>query len=250
MGKTESKGRCPRRRSFFILCNELENQPGNEAKEGENGITQLGAVTTRSSRGVIHCITIAGQIEGHIEAPAQTKTTKYEHIIPALAAIEETDEIDGLLILLNTVGGDVEAGLAIAELIAGMRKPTVSLVLGGGHSIGVPLAVASKRSFIAPSAAMTIHPVRMSGTVIAAPPTYSYFQKIQERIVRFITTHSAIEEEAFTRLMMASGELSADTGTIVTGQEAVDCGLIDAVGSLADALDALHGMAKKEHPES
>ena len=223
----------------------MSQEPEKKPQESEDSITRMGSVTTHSTRGVIHCITIAGQIEGHMEAPAQTKTTKYEHIIPQLAAIEETDEIEGLLILLNTVGGDVEAGLAIAELIAGMRKPTVSLVLGGGHSIGVPLAVASRRSFIAPSAAMTIHPVRMSGTVIAAPPTYAYFQKIQERIVKFITTHSAVTAEKFTALMMETGELSADTGTIITGQEAVDCGLIDAVGSLADALDALHAMAQK-----
>lgn len=224
----------------------MSENTDNRPQEGEDSITRTGSVTTHSARGVIHCITIAGQIEGHMEAPAQTKTTKYEHIIPQLAAIEETDEIDGLLVLLNTVGGDVEAGLAIAELIAGMRKPTVSLVLGGGHSIGVPLAVAARRSFIAPSAAMTIHPVRMSGTVIAAPPTYEYFRKIQERIVNFITSHSAVSAEKFTALMMETGELSADTGTIITGEEAVACGLIDAVGSLSDALDALHEMAGKQ----
>ena len=216
-------------------------RPVGDEQPERDSITQTGSITTRSSRGALHCITIVGQIEGHMEAPAQTKTTKYEHIIPQITAVEEAEDIDGLLILLNTVGGDVEAGLAIAELIAGMRKPTVSLVLGGGHSIGVPLAVASRRSFIAPSAAMTIHPVRMSGTVIAAPPTYAYFQKIQERIVKFITTHSAVTAEKFTALMMATGELSADTGTIITGQEAVDCGLIDQLGGLSDALAYLHG---------
>lgn len=214
---------------------------GNEQPERDS-ITQTGSVTARTARGTLHCITIVGQIEGHMEAPAQTKTTKYEHIIPQITAVEEADDIDGLLILLNTVGGDVEAGLAIAELIAGMRKPTVSLVLGGGHSIGVPLAVAAKRSFIAPSAAMTIHPVRMSGTIIAAPQTYAYFRKIQERIVGFITAHSQIEEPALNRLMMETAELSADTGSIVSGDEAVRCGLIDAVGTLSDALDALHEM--------
>lgn len=214
---------------------------GNEQPERDS-ITQTGSVTARTARGTLHCITIVGQIEGHMEAPAQTKTTKYEHIIPQITAVEEADDIDGLLILLNTVGGDVEAGLAIAELIAGMRKPTVSLVLGGGHSIGVPLAVAAKRSFIAPSAAMTIHPVRMSGTIIAAPQTYAYFRKIQERIVGFITAHSRIEEPALNRLMMETAELSADTGSIVSGDEAVRCGLIDAVGTLSDALDALHEM--------
>lgn len=217
-------------------------RPVGDEQPERDSITQTGSITTRSSRGALHCITIVGQIEGHMEAPAQTKTTKYEHIIPQITAVEEAEDIDGLLILLNTVGGDVEAGLAIAELIAGMRKPTVSLVLGGGHSIGVPLAVAAKRSFIAPSAAMTIHPVRMSGTVIASPQTYEYFRKIQERIVRFITAHSRVEEAVLTRLMMETGELSADTGTIVSGDEAVACGLIDAVGTLSDALDALHGM--------
>ena len=213
-----------------------------------DNIAQTGSVTARTRRGVIHSITIVGQIEGHMEAPQQTKTTKYEHIIPQITAVEESDEIDGLLVLLNTVGGDVEAGLAIAELIAGMRKPTVSLVLGGGHSIGVPLAVAAKRSFIAPSAAMTIHPVRMSGTVIASPQTYTYFQKIQERIVGFITAHSHVSAKEFTRMMMETAELSADTGTIVSGEEAVACGLIDQVGSLSDALDALHQMIDARRP--
>ena len=214
----------------------------------DGSITQTGSVTARTRRGTIHSITIVGQIEGHMEAPQQTKTTKYEHIIPQITAVEESEEIDGLLVLLNTVGGDVEAGLAIAELIAGMRKPTVSLVLGGGHSIGVPLAVAAKRSFIAPSAAMTIHPVRMSGTIIASPQTYAYFQKIQERIVGFITAHSHVSAKEFTRMMMETQERSADTGTIVSGDEAVSCGLIDQVGSLADALDALHEMIDARRP--
>lgn len=225
------------------MCQEQNSFPENENEtQGRDSITQTGSVTTRSARGAIHCITIVGQIEGHMEAPQQTKTTKYEHIIPQITAVEETDDIDGLLILLNTVGGDVEAGLAIAELIAGMRKPTVSLVLGGGHSIGVPLAVASKRSFIAPSAAMTIHPVRMSGTVIASPQTYAYFRSIQERITAFVTAHSRIEPAVFERLMMATDQMSADVGTVIGGQEAVDYGLIGAVGSLSDALGALHQM--------
>ncbi|MCB6365992.1 ATP-dependent Clp protease proteolytic subunit [Intestinibacillus massiliensis] len=211
--------------------------------ESKDSITQTGSITAKSARGVIHCITIVGQIEGHMELPAQNKTTKYEHIIPQITAVEESDEIDGLLVLLNTVGGDVEAGLAIAELIAGMRKPTVSLVLGGGHSIGVPLAVASRKSFIAPSAAMTIHPVRMNGMVIAVPQTYAYFEKIQERIVNFITAHSHVDEQTVLKLMMETGELSTDVGTIVGAQQAVDVGLIDAVGTLSDALDCLHAMA-------
>ncbi len=213
--------------------------------QNEETITQTGSITTHSSKGNLHCITIIGQIEGHMEAPQDTKTTKYEHIIPQITAIEESTEIDGLLVILNTVGGDVEAGLAIAELIAGMRKPTVSLVLGGGHSIGVPLAVAAKKSFIAASAAMTLHPVRMSGTVIAAPPTYAYFKRIQQRIDDFITAHSAISQAEVERLMMETGELSADTGSILSGEQAVACGLIDAVGTLADALAALHKMAQK-----
>ncbi len=225
----------------------MENTTPETAPE-EGSIAQTGSITAHTRRGTIHMITIVGQIEGHMEAPQQTKTTKYEHIIPQITAVEESDEIDGLLVILNTVGGDVEAGLAIAELIAGMRKPTVSLVLGGGHSIGVPLAVAAKRSFIAPSAAMTIHPVRMSGTVIASPQTYSYFQKIQERIVGFITAHSHVSAKEFTRMMMETAELSADTGTIVSGDEAVACGLIDAVGSLSDALDALHQMIEARKP--
>ncbi len=216
----------------------------NEEKQHDNSITQTGSITTHSAYGNIHCITIVGQIEGHLEAPQQTKTTKYEHIIPQITAIEEADDINGLLILLNTVGGDVEAGLAIAELIAGMKKPTVSLVIGGGHSIGVPLAVAAKQSFIAPSAAMTIHPVRMSGTIIASPQTYSYFKSIQERITTFVTTHSNISADTFEKLMMATDQMSADVGTVVGGKQAVSYGLIDHVGSLSDALDCLHKMIK------
>ena len=216
----------------------------NDEKQHDNSITQTGSITTHSAYGNIHCITIVGQIEGHLEAPQQTETTKYEHIIPQITAIEEADDIKGLLILLNTVGGDVEAGLAIAELIAGMKKPTVSLVLGGGHSIGVPLAVAAKQSFIAPSAAMTIHPVRMSGTIIASPQTYSYFKSIQERITTFVTTHSNISADTFEKLMMATDQMSADVGTVVGGKQAVSYGLIDHVGSLSDALDCLHKMIK------
>ena len=191
--------------------------------------------------GEIHCLTIIGQIEGHQVLPEDTKSTKYEHVLPLLAAIEETKEIRGLLILLNTVGGDVEAGLAIAELIAGMRKPTVSLVLGGGHSIGVPLAVAARRSLIAPSAAMTIHPVRMSGVVIGVPQTYAYFARMQERIVRFVTAHSAMQRADYLRLMNRTDELANDVGSVIHGAEAVRLGLIDAEGTLSDALAWLHG---------
>lgn len=203
-------------------------------------IKELGSVKTENKNGVIHCLTIIGQVEGHQIMPEDTKTTKYEHIMPLLAAVEESEEIKGLLILLNTVGGDVEAGLGIAELIAGMKKPTVSLILGGGHSIGVPLAVAAKRSFIAPSAAMTIHPVRLNGVVIGVPQTYNYFARIQERIVGFVTHHSNISREKYTELMMATDEIANDVGSVIYGEEAVRCGLIDSIGTLSDALDYLH----------
>lgn len=190
--------------------------------------------------GSIQCLTIVGQIEGHQILPEDTKTTKYEHVIPLLAAVEEAPEIKGLLILLNTVGGDVEAGLAISELIAGMKKPTASLVLGGGHSIGVPLAVAAQHSFIAPSAAMTIHPVRLNGVVIGVPQTYNYFARIQERIVSFITGHSHVKREKLMELMTATDEIANDVGSIIHGEEAVKFGLIDSVGTLSDALAYLH----------
>ena len=193
-----------------------------------------------SRAGEIHCVTIIGQIEGHVVLPADTKSTKYEHIMPLLAAIEESEEIRGLLILLNTVGGDIEAGLALAELIAGMRTPTASLVLGGGHSIGVPLAVSAGRSFIVPSASVTIHPVRVSGTVIGVPQTFDYFSRVSERIVRFITDHSRIRADVFTGYMNRTGELTQDIGSILDGEEAVRCGLIDELGGLSDALDYLH----------
>lgn len=207
-------------------------------------IIRLGSSTAKSERGCIHCLTIVGQIEGHMMLPANNKTTKYEHIMPMLAAVEESEDIDALLILLNTVGGDVEAGLGLAELISGMTKPTASLVLGGGHSIGVPLAVSAKRSFIAPSAAMTIHPVRLNGLVIGVPQTYSYFEKIQERITAFITSNSKIKEEVLLKLMMATGELATDVGSVIYGERAVEIGLIDCLGGLSDALEYLHGEIK------
>ena len=193
----------------------------------------------------IHCLTIVGQIEGHQLLPEDVKTTKYEHVLPLIAAIEESAEIEGLLILLNTMGGDVEAGLAIAELIAGMKKPNVSLVLGGGHSIGVPLAVAAKRSMIAPSAAMTIHPVRLNGVVIGVPQTYNYFNRIQERIVSFVTEHSQVKREEYLRLMTNTDELANDVGSVIYGAEAVEKGLIDCIGTLSDALDYLHSEIEK-----
>ncbi len=196
--------------------------------------------------GEIHCVTIIGQIEGHMVLPPDTKTTRYEHIMPLLAAVEESPEIRGLLILLNTVGGDIEAGLGLAELIAGMRTPTASLVLGGGHSIGVPLAVSASRSFIVPSAAVTIHPVRISGVVIGVPQTYDYFARISDRIVKFITDHSRISAERFTEYMTRTGELTQDVGSVLNGEEAVACGLIDQLGGLADALEYLHDRIKAE----
>ena len=205
-------------------------------------IVDMGAVTTRTARGTVYCLTVVGQIEGHSLLPNTVKTTKYEHVLPLLAALDESEEIDGVLFLLNTCGGDVEAGLAIAELIAGMRKPTVSLVLGGGHSIGVPLAVAPMVTMIAPSASMTIHPVRTSGTIIAAPQTYQYFERLQERIVRFVTKNSRIERDVFLRLMMDTQDLASDVGSVLYGEEAVACGLIQRLGSLSDALEALYAL--------
>lgn len=209
-------------------------------------LLDVGGTTTKTSRGNIYTLTIIGQIEGHQILPESVKTTKYEHVLPLLASIEESDEVDGLLLLLNTVGGDIEAGLAIAELISGMRKPTVSLVLGGGHSIGVPLAVSAKKCLIAPSAGMTIHPVRISGTVVGAPATYQYFNRIQDRIVEFVTKHSSISKKKFLGYMMATGELASDVGTVIYGEEAVASGLINRLGSLGDALDCLHKLIDKE----
>ena len=194
----------------------------------------------QAKQGTIHCLTIIGQIEGHQILPEDQKTTKYEHILPTIAAVEESPEITALLILLNTAGGDVEAGLAIAEMIAGMRKPTASLVLGGGHSIGVPLAVAADKSFIAPSASMTIHPVRITGVVIGAAQTYDYLARMQARITAFVTAHSGISEERFVHFLSDATQLANDVGSILTGQEAVSAGLIDTVGTLADALSYLH----------
>ena len=203
-------------------------------------IIDMGAAVSRSGRGNIYTLTIVGQVEGHQLAPDTAKTTKYEHVMPLLASLEQNDEIDGVLLLLNTVGGDIEAGLGIAELIAGMRKPTVSLVLGGGHSIGVPLAVAPKVSMIVPSASMTIHPVRMNGTVIAAPQTFNYFERIQERIVSFVAKNSHISKKKFLDLMLKTGEMAADVGSVIYGEESVALGLIDQIGGLSDALDCLY----------
>lgn len=222
--------------------NEVNNDPPEERDTPQQQIVELGSSVVKNSYGTIHCLTIIGQIEGHTLASNNTKTTKYEHVLPLLAAIEESEEVDGLLLLLNTMGGDIEAGLGIAEMIAGMTKPTVTLVLGGGHSIGIPLAVSAKATFIAPSASMTIHPVRMSGTMIAAPQTYGYFDRIQERIIRFVAANSHIGAEKFKELMLKSGDMANDVGSIVYGEEAVALGLIDRVGTLSEALKCLYGM--------
>jgi len=220
----------------------MDEKKEEKKQEEREQILELGSEETRSSRGNIHTLTIIGQVEGHMMAPETVKTTKYEHVLPLLAGIEESDEIDGLLLLLNTVGGDIEAGLAIAEMIAGMKKPTVSLVLGGGHSIGIPLAVCTKKSFITPTASMTVHPVRMTGLVVGAPQTYRYFQRIQEQIEDFVTANSGIDRNRFEQYMMATGEMATDVGTILYGKEAVSSGLIDQLGGLSDALEALHSM--------
>lgn len=224
---------------------EQNESPSMKEQELEQ-LKQLGADLTASATGRIYTLTIIGQVEGHQVAPENVKTTKYEHILPLLAMIEESEEVDGLLLLLNTVGGDIEAGLAISGMIAGMKKPTVSLVLGGGHSIGIPLAISARRSFITPSASMTVHPVRMTGLVVGAPQTFRYFERIQEQIADFVTTNSHISRERFTQLMMATGEMATDVGTILYGKQAVQAGLIDELGGLRDALACLHQMIQKE----
>ncbi|CDC68399.1 MULTISPECIES: ATP-dependent Clp protease proteolytic subunit [environmental samples] len=224
-----------------------ENDSGSE--QATQNILDTGSSIVRSNGASVFVESIVGQIEGHTLAGPNTKTTKYEHMLPLLAKLEASEDIDGVLFLLNTVGGDVEAGLAIAELIAGMTKPTVSIVLGGSHSIGVPLAVAAKRSFAVPSAAMTIHPVRTTGTVIAAPQTYSYFQRLQERIVTFVSGHSHISPEDFQALMLKKDDMAADVGSVLYGEEAVQVGLIDQVGGLADGLACLHRQIRERKPQ-
>lgn len=220
--------------------NEINDECHKEEDNKCEVMKELGETRIPSLRCNLHCLTIIGQIEGHMVLPSQNKTTKYEHVIPQLVAIEDNPEIDGLLLILNTVGGDVEAGLAIAEMVASMSKPTVSLVLGGGHSIGVPLAVAAKYSFIAPSATMTIHPIRLNGMIIGVPQTYEYFEKMQERVVQFVVKNSGITNERFKDLMLKTGELANDVGTVLFGEEAVRNGIIDGVGGVADSLKKLY----------
>ena len=225
----------------------LDDRDENEQLEDQKteNIKEFGSVVTDKDS-PIHCLSIIGQIEGHYILPQNNKATKYEHVIPLLVAVEESENIKGLLVILNTVGGDVEAGLAIAELIAGMKKPVVSLVLGGGHSIGVPLAVSADRSFIVPSATMTVHPVRMSGLVVGVPQTYSYFEKMQDRIVNFVTANSSVSEEDLRKMLHNTTELATDIGTVLAGEEAVECGLIDEVGSLSDAISYLYKLIENE----
>lgn len=229
---------------------EKTEQNETEIGRGLQMAEDTGSVTTDNGQHRIHCMTIVGQIEGHYALPADVKTTKYEHMIPQLVAVDESTEIEGLLLLLNTVGGDIEAGLALAELIAGMNKPSVSLVLGGGHSIGVPLAVAADRSFIVPSATMTIHPVRINGLVLGVPQAFTHFQRMQERIIDFVCTHSRMSPDRFANLCMNTGELATDVGSVLDGEEAVSEGLIDHLGSLHEAMDALYRMIEnhKQRP--
>lgn len=235
--------------TFMDSSEEVQND--SERLEMEK-IKDNAATGIKSSKGNINCLTIIGQIEGHLLLPPHNKTTKYEFVLPQLVSIEENEEIDGLLVILNTMGGDVEAGLAIAEMISGMKKPTVSLVLGGGHSIGVPLAVSSKFSFIAPTATMTLHPIRLNGTVIGVPQTFEYLERMQERVVKFVTKNSNISRADFRKLILNTGELANDVGTILLGQDAVDYGLIDRVGGVSDALTKLYEMVaanKEQKPE-
>ena len=238
-----------------VSSSNIKNNSQDHGEENKNDDPQVsstsdfetGSITVSKDGHFIHCLTIIGQIEGHYILPSQNKTTKYEHVIPQLVAIEESKEIEGLLIILNTVGGDVEAGLAIAELISTMKTPTASLVLGGGHSIGVPLAVSCRKSFIVPSATMTVHPVRMNGLVLGVPQTLSYFEKMQDRIVNFVANNSKISDSAFRELMMKTGELIMDVGTVLDGEGAVGCGLIDEMGGLSDALDFLNLSIEEEN---
>ncbi|MGN1132861.1 MAG: ClpP family protease [Oscillospiraceae bacterium] len=223
--------------------NNFEEDTSEEIDEQKfDEIKNYGQITVPNAKHLIHCLNIIGQVEGHYILPPQNKTTKYEHIIPALVAVEQDRSIEGLVIILNTVGGDVEAGLAIAEIIASMKTPTVSLVVGGGHSIGVPLAVCAKRSFIVPSATMTIHPVRMSGLVLGIPQTLSYFEKMQDRIINFVTANSHITRETYRKLMMSTGELMMDVGSVLDGEKAVEVGLIDQLGGLSQAVECLYDM--------
>lgn len=217
----------------------------NEEEQLES-VEHIGMIKTTNPRGNIRCLNIIGQVEGHMVLPPQNKTTKYEHVLPELVAVEEDPDVDGLLVLLNTVGGDVEAGLAIAEMIAGMKKPTVSLVLGGGHSIGVPLAVSTDYSYIAPTATMTVHPIRMSGVVIGVMQTFQYFEKMQDRITDFVVNNSNISRQEYRKLMLTTDDIANDVGTVLFAGRAVSCGLIDSMGGLSDALEKIYELIEKQ----
>lgn len=230
--------------------NDKEREEASLSEENSKGIRDIGSVITGRKDTLIHCLTIIGQIEGHYILPSQNKTTKYEHIIPLLVSVEEDPNVKGLLILLNTVGGDVEAGLAIAEVIAGMKTPTVSVVLGGGHSIGIPLAVAADKSFVAKSATMTAHPVRTTGLTLGVAQSFEYFQRIQDRITTFVSDNSGISKEDYNRLVLNTGELVTDIGTILDSEGAVKCGLIDSVGTLSQAIDCLYKMIDAESQQN
>ena len=234
-------------------CEEDEHKGSENSDNTEENFdarfNELGSVIANHKGKLIYCLTIIGQVEGHYILPQNNKTTKYEHVIPLLMSIEEDERIDGLLVMINTVGGDVEAGLAIAEVIAGMKKPTVSIVLGGGHSIGIPLAVAAKKSYVARSASMTVHPVRTTGLTLGVPQAFEYFQRMQERITNFVVENSAVPYERYMELVMNTGELVMDVGTILDGEDAVEEGLIDEVGTISDAMESLYHMimsSKKE----
>lgn len=231
-----------------ITAEAQETEPRRRGGNTTESVVELGTTDIPKAKSRIHTLVIIGQIEGHVVLPAQNKTTKYEHVIPQLVAIAENKEIEGLLVILNTVGGDVEAGLALAEMIASLNKPTVSLVLGGGHSIGGPVAVAADYSFIAPTATMTVHPIRMNGMVIGVPQTYEYLDKMQDRVVKFVVGHSHISEERYRELMFRTGELARDIGTVLVGKDAVEVGLIDAVGGVDDALGRLSRAVKERRP--
>ncbi len=239
-------------KGYYFLANELnpdlaEDEDGETIQATKDAITELGQVNVPKPQSDIHVLTVIGQVEGHLVMPPQNKTTKYEHVIPQLVAVEESPEIKGLLIILNTVGGDVEAGLALAEMIGTMHKPTVSLVLGGGHSIGIPIAVAAQKSFIAPTATMTVHPVRLTGLVVGVQQSFDYLERMQDRVIGFITSHSKISEEKLREMMMTTGELARDIGTVVVGKDAVTCGLMDEVGGVGESLIALRQMISREN---
>lgn len=249
MGNKKNKnGNCTKETEVNRNNEETEEKEESSVENQNQMIIDTGIVATNAKH-AIHCLTVIGQIEGHYILPPQNKTTKYEHIIPALVAIEQDPDIEGLLIILNTVGGDVEAGLAISELIAGMKKPTVSIVVGGGHSIGVPLAVSARKSFIVPSATMTIHPVRMNGMLLGIPQTLSYFDRMQERIINFVTKNSGMSASRFKELMMKKDELVMDVGSVVDGETAVKEGLIDSLGGLSDAVQCLYDMIENDEAE-